>query len=940
TDGTMVVKNVIDYNTVYGLATKNIVSAMLNALQDNNLTSQALKDKFGLGKRIKHVAAIPFSSQRKYQAVTFDKFGTFILGAPEFVLKEEFNRYKNDVNKYAALGYRVLCLAHREGLIQDGQLPSSQIQIVSMILIEDNIRPDAINTIKYFRESGVSVRVISGDNPITVSKISQRAGIENADSYISLDGLSDQDVIKAASKYTVFGRVSPAQKRLLIQTLKESGLTVAMTGDGVNDILALREADCSIAVASGSEAARNCSHLVLVDSNFDSMPSVVAEGRRVINNVTTVSSLFLTKTIFSLFLAIQALINGAYPISTNQLILIDTLAIGLPSLFLVMEPNNEPVKGKFLFNVLKEALPGALTILLISIIVFSLSDSNALNLDNMDLTTIIVIAATHTCLMVLFKACKPFNTLRKALCATCYSLFLFFITILPQFLELRPLSQYIEYFSDSVTVETISKYPTIERSKDAFYVVDEKVISLQTNNNYKNINLTAVSGDSSDPQDVNNLYYAINGSKIDTLLEIPELSYSDKGEIYFGGYTVHNIRYTDDFKENLVIDEDGYLYYKTAENSGGKENLTAVKIKLNKEDEYFGFDIKYGTYKEEDTIKHFKVMPTVEIKNGEYVINGVQSTEYQYRVNNFAPTEVIDLDVKIGKKNDKDGNLLYYQLLINGEPIYATMNDGTVSSTPYIIDLPTVSTNADTKPDTGKIYLNAVNTEYSIFELYGEKIDVSLPTDTSKSYSYTISQKDSFGNVTDITYYDSTSEIFVNGVLDSNFRFTDLRNKAFKNYLDLNGNQINVNSTTSPLEITAKAGDAVYSLKINDVYYQMSIIGSLDNAFVAPTISITEGGKYIINGYYTKYNYTDGALDPKKDNKNNLVLGGITTDFQLSSNDIVISKGGMVSQLGIESKIFLLMLCLISAPVMKIFQNCIPWIIKQLGLIKRLLGRY
>ena len=216
TDGTMSVKNVIDYNTIQGLATKNIISAMLNALQDNNLTSVALKEKFGLGKRIKHVAAIPFSSQRKYQAVTFDKYGTFILGAPEFVLKENYNLIKNDVNKYAALGYRVLCLAHRDGKIKDGNLPSTPIEVVSMILIEDNIRPDAINTIRYFKESGVSVRVISGDNPLTVSKISQRAGIDRAEEYVSLDGMSDSEVKKAALRYTVFGRVSPGQKKLLI----------------------------------------------------------------------------------------------------------------------------------------------------------------------------------------------------------------------------------------------------------------------------------------------------------------------------------------------------------------------------------------------------------------------------------------------------------------------------------------------------------------------------------------------------------------------------------------------------------------------------------------------------------------------------------------------------------------------------------------------------
>ena len=200
TDGTMNVKNVIDYNSLYGLTTKNIVSAMLNALNDDNLTSKALEEKFGRNKRLKFNAIIPFSSQRKYNAVTFDKMGTFALGAPEFVLKRSYDQIKKEVTKYASQGYRVLSLAHFNGSIENGELPGESPEIISLILIEDNIRPDAINTINYFKESGVSVRVISGDNPMTVSKISERAGIENADQYISLDGLSDVEVERAALK--------------------------------------------------------------------------------------------------------------------------------------------------------------------------------------------------------------------------------------------------------------------------------------------------------------------------------------------------------------------------------------------------------------------------------------------------------------------------------------------------------------------------------------------------------------------------------------------------------------------------------------------------------------------------------------------------------------------------------------------------------------------
>ncbi|MDE6655518.1 MAG: HAD-IC family P-type ATPase, partial [Anaeroplasmataceae bacterium] len=434
TDGTMSVKNVIDYNSFFGLTTNNIVSAMLNALNESNLTAVALQKEFGLNRRIKFTETIPFSSQRKFNAVTFEKMGTFALGAPEYVLKNQFDQVKKEVQKNASLGYRVLCLAHFNGSIEDNKLPNTAAEVVSLILIEDNIRPDAIKTINYFKESGVSVRVISGDDPLTVSKISERAGIENANDYISLEGLSDAEVERAASKYTVFGRVSPSQKKLLVTTLKNEGKKVAMTGDGVNDILALREADCSIAIASGSEAARNVSHLVLLDSNFDSMPKVVSEGRRVINNVTNVASLFLTKTIFSLLLAIQAMINGgAYPISTNQLIMIDLFAIGIPSFFLALEANNKEVDGNFLANILKGALPGAMTIMIIALLIFGLSGS--LDLDTISIQTIIGIAATHTCLMVLFKVSKPFNTLRRTLCTCCYGAFLIITFLLPQFLE-------------------------------------------------------------------------------------------------------------------------------------------------------------------------------------------------------------------------------------------------------------------------------------------------------------------------------------------------------------------------------------------------------------------------------------------------------------------------------------------------------------------------
>lgn len=936
TDGTMSVKNVIDYNTISGLATKNIVSAMLNALQDHNLTSVALEEKFGLGKRMKHVAAIPFSSQRKYQAVTFDKYGTFILGAPEFVLKEKFNLIKNDVNKYAALGYRVLCLAHRDGTIKDGNLPTSNVEVVSMILIEDNIRPDAINTIRYFKESGVSVRVISGDNPLTVSKISQRAGIEGAENYISLDGLDDADVIKAANKYTVFGRVSPAQKKLLIETLKESGMTVAMTGDGVNDILALKEADCSIAVASGSEAARNVSHLVLLDSNFDSMPKVVSEGRRVINNVTSVASLFLTKTIFSLFLAIQALQTGTYPISTNQLILIDLLAIGIPSLVLVMEPNNNNVEGKFLINVVKKALPGAIVILLISIITFSLAYS--LSFDATTLSTIIVIAATHTCMMVLFKTCKPFNTIRKFLCGFCYTLFLFFIVTLPQFLEFRPIFSFAEYYSDSINTKIVSAYPEVSISKDNYYVINDVVTTFQKSPNSKANNVTATA--------INNkYYYRIGDTDTNVEVVIPNISYSDTGFVALGGYKVDNFKFNDIVKYekledgsisktiNLVIDTNGEVCYKEEDGT-----LVPLKITLSKDknNDYYNHYVDYGRAK--DSQVNFKVMPTVEYKDNELIINGStteqvvvtqnETINYKYRLaDNYEIESLEDTDVTIVYNSQTQK----YELKVEDKTVYK-VDLVNKESKPYTIDLPVLTTSADGYSDngllnnelSGNLYLNAVNTEYSIFEIYGK-----------------YNSEDDYYFIYDLQGNEIKST--------DNHVFTDLSH-GFKNYVNESNEIISPNIGDSKIVVTPVS--AAYTLTVNKAEEKVSFPNasqsdddtrtgvSMDNTMICPDIDITVSGKYIIDGYYTNFEYVNNDLNPKVDDNNNLVLGGVVTNYAVSEEDILATKGGLVTSLNTSSKVFLLMLCLLAAPLMKILQGLVPWIIKQVKFIQKLLTKF
>ena len=477
TDGSMTVKGLIEYKNETGYSTKQLISAILNAQKDDNLTSQALEAKFGLGKKLPVRNVVPFSSSRKYSITEFEKIGPILLGAPEFILKKDFYKIEQDVTKNAKLGYRVLLIAQAERL--EGEEVSGKITPLSLVLIEDTIRPDAYDTIKYFKENGVNVKVISGDNPITVSKVSERAGIEGADKYISLDGLADKDVIKAATKYNVFGRVSPAQKRLLVKTLKTEGHTVAMTGDGVNDILALKEADCSIAMASGSEAARNVSHLVLMDSNFSSLPKVVSEGRRVINNIQRVSTLFLTKTIFStllLFLVVILPFMNTYPLDPGQLYMIDFLVVGIPSFFLALEINRNRIEGSFIKNVLKTALPGALVIVIFALLTYWICDPKygwgnqiieilrkkeevveyvtkyksffsyvnveALSTDELIIkvirTTIVVLSTTFTCFLVLFRVCKPFNYLRGILWTVALGTAIALICAIPFFFGILP----------------------------------------------------------------------------------------------------------------------------------------------------------------------------------------------------------------------------------------------------------------------------------------------------------------------------------------------------------------------------------------------------------------------------------------------------------------------------------------------------------------------
>ena len=415
TDGRMKVNDCLLLNNNTSYTINEIVGAMLSALNDNNQTSIALYNHFGHSNLLKPLKILPFSSKRKLSAVTFADAGTFVLGAPEFIMQTMPDKIDRLISQYAATGLRVLMIAHSQTQLNGDKLPTT-LKPMALITITDNIREDAIHTIKWFKENGVAIKVISGDNPITVSEVARRVGVENAERFISLEGLNEKEIISVANKYSVFGRVTPEQKAILVKALKAAGKTVAMTGDGVNDILALKEADCSITVASGSEAARNVSHLVLMDNNFSSLPKVVYEGRRVINNIQKSSSLYLMKTLFTTILAIISIIQyQVYPFATSSLLLLETFIIGIPSFALSLQPNANKVKGKFITYVLSRAIPSA-AILVANVMIFKAVDWFIPEFDKAVLyETMATIVLTYAGLVLLYRISQPMNAYRGIL---------------------------------------------------------------------------------------------------------------------------------------------------------------------------------------------------------------------------------------------------------------------------------------------------------------------------------------------------------------------------------------------------------------------------------------------------------------------------------------------------------------------------------------------
>lgn len=432
TEGIMEVYATVPYDNKQAKEVNLILSSMTNALDDNNPTFEALKNKYHMKTDWKMKTSIPFSSEKKYSGVEFEQKGTYILGAPEYLLQEKYKEMEQELEQYI-LENRVLLLIHTD--TWNGELPK-KYELISLILIRDKIRKEAKETLKYFKEQGVSIKVISGDNVVTVSNIAARAGIENYDKMIDMSKINTkEELYKAALNYTVFGRVSPIQKKELIMALKENGHIVAMTGDGVNDVLALKEADCSIAIASGTDAARNVSELVLLNSNFDAMPAVVAEGRRTVNNIERSATLFLTKTTYATVLAVVFAILGLqYPFIPIQLTLTSVVTIGIPSFVLALQPNKSRIEGSFLKKVFSKSIPSALTIVF-NILVIMLA-SNLFHFTDDQVSTMCVFMNGFVGFRLLYQLCKPFNLLKKTLFISMITLMLLQCIFLREFYSL------------------------------------------------------------------------------------------------------------------------------------------------------------------------------------------------------------------------------------------------------------------------------------------------------------------------------------------------------------------------------------------------------------------------------------------------------------------------------------------------------------------------
>lgn len=434
TEGCMEVSEIIPLKEHFNA--DSALSAFAAAFPEGNSTIRALRERFANSEKYVPVNIVPFNSKRKWSAAEFSELGTLILGAPSFVLEDNYAQIAQQCEKYARNGLRVLVLAHSNQKLPKDKLPKD-ISAAALVLLSDKVRASARETLEFFRQQDVTIKVISGDDPATVSNVASRAGLENLES-IDMREVSEEEIPEICEKYTIFGRSNPEQKLLLIKALKTVGHKVAMIGDGINDVPSLREADCSVAVQSGSDAARAASQLVLMTSDFAVMPKVVEEGRRCINNIERSATLFLNKTIYSFILAAVFLfLPLSYPFKPIQMTLISAIAIGIPSFLLTLEPNFRRVSGAFISNVLKKAAPGGISV---AVGICLLSGAEAIyEIPSEQFSVIAVLITGAACFRVLWNVCRPFNAWRGMMLGGLIAIFCGIIALFGKFFYITPL---------------------------------------------------------------------------------------------------------------------------------------------------------------------------------------------------------------------------------------------------------------------------------------------------------------------------------------------------------------------------------------------------------------------------------------------------------------------------------------------------------------------
>ncbi len=443
---------------------EDILTAMYGSGEPDNATAKAMQELFAGESDLKCTNRVPFSSEYKWSGCEFEESGSYVVGAPEFLLGDREDIW--NIGDWAEKGYRVLLVARYDGPLTPGKLDAEKVEPMALALLTGKLRPNAKETFAYFAQQGVTVKVISGDNPATVSMIAQQAGIPDSDRYVDAATLETPEQLReAALKYTVFGRVTPQQKKGLIEALQKKKHTVAMTGDGVNDLLAMKQADCAVAMASGAEAASQLASLVLLDSDFSAMPGVVNEGRRVINNIQRAAALFLVKNIFSLFLSVISLFTVMpYPLEPIHLSVISAMTIGIPSFILTFEPKYDRVKGRFLPGVLRRAFPGGLTNVFVVLLcqVFAL----VFSLPQDEVSTICAAILSFVGLLVLYQICKPFNWFRRLLWWLMAAGIVLCFTLLGDILDLRTWTDEVRLVMFTLLVMTPTVFLAIQRVFD------------------------------------------------------------------------------------------------------------------------------------------------------------------------------------------------------------------------------------------------------------------------------------------------------------------------------------------------------------------------------------------------------------------------------------------------------------------------------------------